>query len=127
MLLARWSGIDGRAQLSRSSLALNQVIAICAAEGTAMMDWNGNMSTGDGSSRVWDADHPCARGRGDRLDRKRARRSQTAGLSAPELLDRRLASGEINAEQYERLRQSLVLRPDSGSAPPPTRPANVPG
>lgn len=36
----------------------------------------------------------------------------TSGASASEILDRRLASGEINPEQYRQLRMSLATKPD---------------
>jgi uncharacterized membrane protein len=85
-----------------------------------MMDWNGNMSTGGWifsglgmliilvlvvAAIVW-----IARELGARRDR-----GSGNAMSAPELLDRRLANGEINAKQYAQLRQTLVARPDSGS------------
>jgi uncharacterized membrane protein len=40
----------------------------------------------------------------------------TSGASASEILDRRLASGEISPEQYERLRTTLAT---SGGDPSP--------
>lgn len=43
----------------------------------------------------------------------------TSGASASEILDRRLASGEISPEQYQRLRTTLATNP--GDPPPATR------
>jgi putative membrane protein len=43
----------------------------------------------------------------------------TSGASASEILDRRLASGEINSEQYHQLRTTLTSKPtDSPQAAP---------
>jgi uncharacterized membrane protein len=39
-------------------------------------------------------------------------RGPTPEVSALEILERRLASGEINAGQYEQLRQTLAARPE---------------
>jgi len=81
------------------------------------MDWNGQMSGGGwffsilallvivatvGAVIVW-----IARELGASRDRGPAQ-----GVSAHEILDRRLASGEINGEQYEQLRQTLAERPE---------------
>lgn len=53
--------------------------------------------------------------------------SETSGASAREILDRRLAKGEITVEQYQQLRDTIgdaaPQRPDSG----PPRAASVPG
>lgn len=96
-----------------------------------MMNWNGNMSTGGWvfsavamiiilalavAAIVW-----IARELSSRRDRG------TTAMSAGEILDRRLASGEINAEQHEQLRQTLGTRTDRGPKSPPARPANAPG
>jgi uncharacterized membrane protein len=82
-----------------------------------MMDWNGHMSTGGWifsilaiivilalivAAIAW-----IVRDLSDRRDRGLA--------SAREILDRRLASGEIKAEQYEQLRQTLGAPPGTGS------------
>jgi putative membrane protein len=47
--------------------------------------------------------------------------------SAREILDRRLASGELNVEQYKQLRDTIgdAAPPAGGTGPP--RPASAPG
>jgi uncharacterized membrane protein len=60
--------------------------------------------------------------------RTRPHRHHTAsGASAGEILDRRLASGEINVEEHQRLRASLgqptSARPTAPSTTAPTTPA----
>jgi putative membrane protein len=73
-----------------------------------MMDWNGHMSSGGwilsilviiviGAAIVWIARELSAR----------PDRGGAAVMSPREILDRRLASGEINTEQYDELRQTL--------------------
>ena len=42
----------------------------------------------------------------------------TSGATASEILDRRLASGEITPEQYQQLRATLAMHP--GDSAPPT-------
>jgi uncharacterized membrane protein len=86
-----------------------------------MMDWNGHMSSGGwffsilatviilalvGAAIVW-----IARELGATRNRRPA-----AAMPAQELLDRRLASGEIDAEQYEQLRQTLNTRREPAHA-----------
>lgn len=44
-----------------------------------------------------------------------------SGASASEILDRRLASGEINVEEYQRLRTSL----EQPMSAPPTAPSST--
>ena len=56
----------------------------------------------------------------------------TSSASAREILDRRLASGEITSEQYQQLRETLIVDGASSSdrtevAQAPHRPANAPG
>jgi putative membrane protein len=48
-------------------------------------------------------------------------------LSAREILDQRLARGEITTEQYDQLREKLDASAPSGVDPRPGRPADVPG
>jgi uncharacterized membrane protein len=48
----------------------------------------------------------------------RIRRGAAAATSALEILDRRLASGEIKTDQYERLRHTLAARAESPRATP---------
>lgn len=48
----------------------------------------------------------------------RIRRGPVTATSALEILDRRLASGEIKTDQYEQLRHALAARPESRSAVP---------
>ena len=50
-----------------------------------------------------------------------------AGGSAREILDRRLASGELTAEQYEQLRETLGDAAASTADPRPRTPAGAPG
>ena len=97
-----------------------------------MMDWNGHMSTGGWvfsilsmtiilalviAAIAWIARE---------LSNRRNPGPATA-ISAREILDRRLASGEINAEQYVQLRQTLGARPDPAAKSTPARPAGAPG
>jgi uncharacterized membrane protein len=80
-----------------------------------MMDWNGHMSSGGwafsilgmiilltliAAAVVW-----LAREIGNRL-------GPMATVSEGQILDRRLASGEIKTEEYEQLRETLGLRRD---------------
>jgi uncharacterized membrane protein len=80
-----------------------------------MMDWNGHMSSGGwafsilgmiilltlvAAAVVW-----IAREIGNRA-------GPMAVLSEAQILDRRLASGEIKTEEYEQLREMLGLRHD---------------
>ena len=51
----------------------------------------------------------------------------TAGESGHEILDRRLASGEINIEQYRQLRQELDASPSAPPSGRPPRAAGAPG
>ena len=58
----------------------------------------------------------------------------TSSASAREILDRRLASGEITVEQYQQLRHTLADERDRSAnqsaitpAAQPQRPANAPG
>ena len=53
--------------------------------------------------------------------------AEASGPSAREILDRRLASGELNVEQYKQLRDTIgdAAPPAGGTAPP--RPASAPG
>jgi len=48
----------------------------------------------------------------------------TSGASASEILDRRLASGEITPEQYQQLHTTLATKP-SDSPPAPGRTAGA--
>ena len=50
-----------------------------------------------------------------------------AAGSAREILDRRLASGELAAEQYEQLRETLGDDAPSAGDPRPRTPAGAPG
>jgi uncharacterized membrane protein len=87
-----------------------------------MMDWNGHMSAGGwvfsifgmlillallAATVVW-----IAREVGNR-------RGPVAAMSGSQILDRRLASGEIKTEEYEQLRKTLGLRPDPAPASDP--------
>ncbi|HYM54438.1 MAG TPA: hypothetical protein VES97_03690 [Solirubrobacteraceae bacterium] len=47
---------------------------------------------------------------------RRHDREATSGPSAAEILDRRLAAGEIDTEEYERLRK-ILARPPGGQPP----------
>jgi uncharacterized membrane protein len=47
--------------------------------------------------------------------------------SAREILDRRLASGELTAEQYEQLRDTLGDSPSATRDPQPPRPVSAHG
>jgi uncharacterized membrane protein len=93
-----------------------------------VMNWNDHMAAGGWifsvlilailvAIVVW-----IVSGLGDRRGR-----GTSSSASAGEILDRRLASGEITVEQYEQLRQAL----DQGSPPLPDRgpghPAGVRG
>lgn len=49
------------------------------------------------------------------------------GDSAREILDRRLASGEITVDQYARLREALSDAPSTTSDSRPRDPAGAPG
>jgi uncharacterized membrane protein len=49
-----------------------------------------------------------------------------SGASPGEILDRRLASGEITVDQYDQLREKLAITPAS-SSPRPATPAGAPG
>ena len=42
-----------------------------------------------------------------------------SGASAREILDRRLATGEINTDEYEHLRTTISPQTDQGSVHPP--------
>jgi uncharacterized membrane protein len=44
------------------------------------------------------------------------------GGSAAEILDRRLATGEISIQEYERLKATLATPPPSSGTEPPTAP-----
>lgn len=50
-----------------------------------------------------------------------------AASSAREILDRRLASGELPVEQYEQLRATLCDGQAATPDPQPPRPASAPG
>jgi uncharacterized membrane protein len=58
-------------------------------------------------------------------------RSQSApdatGESAREILDRRLANGELTAQDYQQLREALNDAPATTSNSQPRKPAGVPG
>lgn len=65
---------------------------------------------------------------------KREARGPAPGGSAREILDRRLASGELTIEQYQRLHDTLAgereRSPNRGAVTPteqPQHPANAPG
>jgi putative membrane protein len=47
--------------------------------------------------------------------------------SAREILDRRLAKGELTIEQYKQLRDALDDGPSTQQPAPPARPAGAPG
>jgi len=49
------------------------------------------------------------------------------GASAREILDRRFASGELTAQDYEQLREALNDAPALTSSSQPREPAGVPG
>jgi putative membrane protein len=51
--------------------------------------------------------------------------SSTPGESAHEILNRRLASGELTAEQYQQLRDTLSDAPSSSFTRKPRRPAGT--
>jgi uncharacterized membrane protein len=58
----------------------------------------------------------------------RDRGTQTAASeSAREILDRRHASGELNLEQYNQLRETLADEQATTPDPRPPRPASAPG
>jgi putative membrane protein len=88
-----------------------------------MMDWNGHMSGGGwffsiltviivvaivGAVIVWIA-REFSRESGPRA---------SSDDASKDILDRRLASGEIDAEQYEQLRATLGERREPADAPP---------
>jgi uncharacterized membrane protein len=57
----------------------------------------------------------------------RAAASQTSDASAREILDRRLASGELTVEQHKQLREAIGdPGPTAGGTGPP-RPVSAPG
>jgi putative membrane protein len=59
---------------------------------------------------------------------ERERQVPRARESTREILDRRLASGEVTIEQYERLRETLQTTGEpTSSKPSPPRPAGVQG
>jgi putative membrane protein len=53
--------------------------------------------------------------------------SAATGESAREILDRRLASGELTVEQYQQLCETLGDDRSPTRDPRPTRPASLPG
>jgi uncharacterized membrane protein len=59
---------------------------------------------------------------GDQWRRPR-RDHYPVGGSASEILDRRLATGDISVQEYERLKASLAA---PAGAPPPTEPPTAP-
>jgi len=91
-----------------------------------MMDWNGHMSTGGWISSIfviivvlalvaaiaWTA-------------RDRRDPGAATAVSAREILDGRLASGEINVGEYEQLRQALGGRSEPTPEGPPVLPADT--
>jgi putative membrane protein len=88
-----------------------------------MMDWNGHMS---GSGWIFSilaivVVFAFVVGAVAWIARElRTRRDQVpaTSMSPAEILDRRLASGEIEAEQYIQLRRTLGVRPDSAVESP---------
>jgi uncharacterized membrane protein len=46
------------------------------------------------------------------------------GMSAGEVLDHRLVSGEITADQYDQLRRKLDVKSPSSGSGPPTEPVH---
>lgn len=98
-----------------------------------MMDWSGHMSTaGWIFSVLWTviiialvvvAVVWLVSALSERRDR-----GTTSRASAREILDQRLASGELTIEQYEQLRDTLGDgRADAGSRQVPPRPASAHG
>jgi uncharacterized membrane protein len=53
--------------------------------------------------------------------------SPSSSVPARELLDRRLASGEITVDQYDHLRERLDTRSSASSEQRPASPAGAPG
>jgi putative membrane protein len=64
--------------------------------------------------------------RGDRSGSATGAATGASG-SAREILDRRLADGELTAEQYEQLRETLGDAAPSSGDPRPRTPAGAPG
>jgi putative membrane protein len=97
-----------------------------------MMYWGDHMSTGDWvfsllgtlivlalivATIVWLVSTLSDRGRG----------TNASAPSAREILDRRLASGELTVEQYEQLREALSDGQSATRDPQPPRPAGESG
>lgn len=57
----------------------------------------------------------------------RAPAAEGSGQSAREILDRRLANGELTVEQYKQLRETLSDSAPSARDKAPPRPASAPG
>jgi uncharacterized membrane protein len=96
-----------------------------------MMYWGNHMGTGDWIFSIfgtliivalifaaiyWVVSAVSDRG-GDRASRQ----------SALEILDRRLAGGELTIEQYSQLRAALADEQTAAPVPRPPRPASMPG
>ena len=62
---------------------------------------------------------------GNRENRPAA--SQASDASSREILDRRLASGELTVEQYKQLRETIGDPPPTARGTGPPRPASAPG
>ena len=99
------------------------------------MYWNGHMSTGGwilsvlwtliiialvGGGVVWLVTALGSRDKG-------AAPPEASGESAREILDRRLAGGELTVEQYQQLREALGDPPSTERDTGPARPASAPG
>jgi hypothetical protein len=96
-----------------------------------MMDWNGHMTAGGWifsilgmliifvlvlAAVVWLV----------RDSNKDGGRVDASSTSARDILDRRLASGEIDVERYEQLRQTLAVQPERNvPESPPGRAADA--
>jgi len=97
-----------------------------------MMDWNGHMTGGGWVASILAMIIMLALVVGaivwiTRLFSERPSTSGAQSTSALEILDARLASGEIKTEQYEQLRQTLDARPDRGAGPRLTHAADAKG
>jgi len=62
---------------------------------------------------------------GNREDR--APTDRGSAVSAREILDRRLANGELSVEQYKQLRDTIEDPASTGGGPGSSRPASAPG
>ncbi len=100
-----------------------------------MMDWDGHMTTGGwilailwmviivgliAGALYWLV--------ASLTGKTTSQQSSTTEGSAREILDRRLAKGELTIEQYKQLRETIGEEsPPGGQPSPPARPAGAPG